>query len=142
MNVAREVILDLLPLYVGGEASPATRELVEEYLKGDPELAQRVREMRAGAMSGLPAPAPRPEIGMQSLRRTRRVLAWQRWLLGFGISFTAVGLATRFDSHGAQGTPARPLIFGFSYGAWATLLIGLACLAAYYVMGRRQRIKR
>ena len=47
MNVTREVILDLLPLYLAGEASPATRALVEEYLKQDSELAQRVREQSA-----------------------------------------------------------------------------------------------
>jgi anti-sigma factor RsiW len=142
MNVTREVILDLLPLYVGGEASHPTRELVEEYLKGDPELAERVREMRAGVMSGLPEPALRPEIEMQSLRRTRRELAWQRWLLGFGVSFTAVAFSTRFDSHGAQATRVRPLLFDFSYGAGVTLLVGLACLAAYHVLRRRHRISK
>ena len=39
MNVTREIILDLLPVYLSGEASPATRSLVEEYMKRDPELA-------------------------------------------------------------------------------------------------------
>jgi len=43
MNVTREIILDLLPVYLSGEASPATRSLVEEYMKRDPELAQRIR---------------------------------------------------------------------------------------------------
>ena len=43
MNVTREVILDLLPVYLSGEASPATRTLVEEYLRQDAELAQRIR---------------------------------------------------------------------------------------------------
>ena len=32
MNIAREVILDLLPAYLSGEASPATRTLVEEHM--------------------------------------------------------------------------------------------------------------
>ena len=43
MNVTREVILDLLPVYLSGEASPDTRSLIEEYMKQDPELAQRIR---------------------------------------------------------------------------------------------------
>ena len=43
MNVAREVILDLLPVYLSDEASPATRALVEEYMKQDSELAERIR---------------------------------------------------------------------------------------------------
>ena len=32
MNVTREVILDLLPVYVSGEASPATKALIEAIL--------------------------------------------------------------------------------------------------------------
>ena len=43
MNITREIILDLLPVYLSGEASPATRSLVEEYMKQDPELARRIR---------------------------------------------------------------------------------------------------
>ena len=40
MTVPREVILDLLPLYLSEEASPETRELVKEYLDNDPDLAR------------------------------------------------------------------------------------------------------
>ena len=43
MNVTLEIILDLLPAYLSGEASPATRSLVEDYMKQDPELARRIR---------------------------------------------------------------------------------------------------
>jgi hypothetical protein len=40
MEVTRNVILDLMPLYLAGEASPETKALVEEYLKKDPKLAR------------------------------------------------------------------------------------------------------
>lgn len=53
MNVTREVILDLLPVYLAGEASPATRTLVEEYLKQDAELAQRIRVQWADSFAKL-----------------------------------------------------------------------------------------
>ncbi len=39
MKVTRDVILDLLPLYIAEEASADTRILVEKYLEMDPELA-------------------------------------------------------------------------------------------------------
>ena len=56
-ELPREVLLDLLPAYASGEASAATRALVEAHLAKDPELARRLREAsalpRAGA--GLPA---------------------------------------------------------------------------------------
>ena len=39
MEVTKDVILDLLPLYSADEASADTRALVEEYLAAHPELA-------------------------------------------------------------------------------------------------------
>ncbi len=44
MKVTRNVILDLLPLYVADEVSADTRALVEEYLESDPELANVARQ--------------------------------------------------------------------------------------------------
>ena len=71
MTVSRDVILDLLPVYLAGEGSPATRELVEAFLKEDPELAQHVRlqwaeNFRRIAPSTLP-----PELELRALSRTR-----------------------------------------------------------------------
>jgi len=60
MNVTREVIVDLLPVYYSGEASPATRSLVEEYMKQDPELSQRVRLQWAESVAKLAPSAPPP----------------------------------------------------------------------------------
>lgn len=44
MEVTRDVILDLLPLYIAEEASADTRILVEKYLEMDPELARIAAE--------------------------------------------------------------------------------------------------
>jgi anti-sigma factor RsiW len=38
MKITRDIVLDLLPLYLAGEASADTRALVEEYVQTDPEL--------------------------------------------------------------------------------------------------------
>ena len=43
-KITRNVILDLMSLYLAGEASQDTRELVEEYLKTDKELAKMAKE--------------------------------------------------------------------------------------------------
>src|SRR5262245_4996104 len=139
MNGTRDVILDLLPIYVAGEASPATRELVEEYLKGDAMLARRVEEMRAESHAAMPAAGPRPEIELQSLRRTRRVLAWQRWLVALGIALTAIGLSTRISTQGAHVTSVRLLLFDLPYVFGPMLVGGIACLIAYRTLRQRQR---
>jgi hypothetical protein len=43
-KITRNVILDLMPLYLAGEASQDTKELVEEYLETDKELAEMAKQ--------------------------------------------------------------------------------------------------
>jgi anti-sigma factor RsiW len=47
MNITRNVILDLLPLYVADEVSADTRALIEKYLETDPELANVAKQLSA-----------------------------------------------------------------------------------------------
>lgn len=44
MPISRNVILDLLPIYLAGEASEDTRVLIEEYVKEDTGLAAMIAE--------------------------------------------------------------------------------------------------
>src|ERR1700693_504652 len=97
MNVTREVILDLLPVYLAGEASPATRALIEEYMEQDPELAQRIRLQWVDNLGKIVPSALPPDLELRSLYRTRALLAWQKWLFGFGIGFTAIALTSEFS---------------------------------------------
>ena len=45
MDISRNVIIDLLPLYLADEVSPETRNLIDKYLETDPELAQLAQEI-------------------------------------------------------------------------------------------------
>ena len=56
MAVTRDVILDLLPLYLADEASEDSRALVKEHLDNDPDLAKLATRWR----SRLPEVAPAP----------------------------------------------------------------------------------
>ena len=100
MNVTREVILDLLPVYLAGEASPATRELVEEYMKQDPDLAKRIRQQWSESFAKVAPSALPPDLELRTLRRTRKLIGWQKWLFGFGIFFTAMSLSSEFSFTG------------------------------------------
>src|ERR1039457_111989 len=102
MNVTREVILDLLPVYLSGEASPATRTLVEEYMKQDAELAQRIRLQWADIFAKAVPSALPPDLELRSLRRTRSLLSWQRWLFGLAIFFSAMSLSNEFSFKGGH----------------------------------------
>ena len=73
MEVTREVILDLLPLYLADEASADTRTLVEAYLSRDDDLARLAQQWR----QRLPAPPPaalRLDAEAQAFQEAKRLL--------------------------------------------------------------------
>ena len=139
MNVTREVILDLLPVYVSGEASPATRTLVEEYLKQDAELAQRIRLLLAdNLVKAVPQVLP-PELELRSLRRTRNLLGWQRWLFGLAIFFSAMSLSNEFSFEGGHFKEFHFLLRDYPAEFGMCVVLGLACWIAYFSIRRRLR---
>src|SRR5262245_65432713 len=97
MNVTREVILDLVPLHLAGEASPASSALIEEYLRTDPDLAARVRTMSAESFATT-APSATPERELDAVRRKRRLLFALRWLLAWGLAHTPLPHRGGYDA--------------------------------------------
>jgi len=56
-EITRDVILDLLPLYLAGEVSEGTAALVKQYLESDPELAETAKEMaKTDSLGKVPIP--------------------------------------------------------------------------------------
>jgi anti-sigma factor RsiW len=56
-EVTKDVILDLLPLYLAGEVSNDTAALVKEYLEAEPELAETAKEMaKTDSLGKVPLP--------------------------------------------------------------------------------------
>ncbi len=140
MNVTREVILDLLPVYLAGESSPATQALVEEYLKQDAEMAHRIRLQRAELSLDTTLPNLPPELELRSLRRTRRLLNCQRWLFGLAIGFTALSLSSEFSIQGGHLRGFHFLIRDYPIPFGICMSLGLACWIAYFFLRRRLRV--
>lgn len=139
LKVTREVILDLLPIYLAGEASPASRALVEDYLKRDPELAQRIcLQWQDSLASAVPSSLP-PDLELQSLRRTRSLLGWQRWLFGFGITFSALSLSCEFSFADGRLREFHFLIQQFPTQFGPFLVLAILCWTGYYWIRRRLR---
>jgi anti-sigma factor RsiW len=139
MNVTQEVIVDLLPVYLSGEASPATRSLVEEFLKQDAEFAQRIRRQWAESFAKLAPSAPPPELELRSFRRARRLLHIQKWLLGIGIGFFATALSFRVSSVGGRLQGPYFLLLDDPLAFNSCMALGLACWIAYFIIRRRLR---
>lgn len=74
MEITKNVIIDLLPLYMAKEASVDTVNLVREYLESDPELAEMAKET---AEMRLPEDAPVPltwEDKMNAYKEAKRMM--------------------------------------------------------------------
>jgi hypothetical protein len=140
MNVAREVILDLLPVYLAGEASPATCALIDEYLKQDLELAQYVRDSSVQRLANLAQRPLSPDIELRSLHRARALIGWQKWLFGLGITFTALSFTSEISFDGGRLREFHFLVRDYpaQFGSFAVL--ALICWITYYAIRRRLRI--
>ncbi len=138
MSIPKEVILDLLPIYLAGEASPATRAWLEEYLAQDPELADRVRRQRTEGFNQALPPLP-PELELRALRRTRRMMTLLRWLFGLGMAFSAIALALEVSFRPLK---FRLLLLDYPAQLGPCLAAGVACWTAYFVLRQRLRTTR
>ena len=101
-NVTRDVIVDLWPLYVAGEASQDTRGLVEAFLHEDPEFARELRQEASGVLPGHDVPSLTPDHELKTLAQVKRRLKGPRWLLFLAMVFTMQAFArivsdTSFD---------------------------------------------
>lgn len=92
MEVTRNVILDLLPLYMANEVSADTRALVEKYLETDPELANVAKQHAAMKIPGeIPVPLTE-EDQMETYRETKRLMSQRTIVLAGLIAFGVLAL--------------------------------------------------
>jgi hypothetical protein len=86
MEITRNVILDLLPLYLGDEVSADTRALVEEYLETDPELANIEEQSAADLPGDIPVPLTKQDK-MEAYKKAKLQMNLRTFFLALLISF-------------------------------------------------------
>lgn len=91
MNVTRNVVLDLIPLYAANELSEDSRHIVEDFLKTDPELAGLVKKMAANGLRGAPPAAPSRDAELRAFVQTRKIMLVRNviWILA-ALIFAAI----------------------------------------------------
>jgi anti-sigma factor RsiW len=136
MSIPQEVILDLLPVYLAGEVSPATRAWLEERLAEDPELAERVRRQRTETLRHASLPPPSPELELRALQRTRRRMTQLRWLFGLAMAFSATALALEISFRPVR---IRLLLLDYPAQLVPCLAFGAVCWVAYFLLRRQLR---
>jgi hypothetical protein len=97
-EISRDIILDLLPVYLAGEASTDTRKLVDEFAVTDPQIARLVR---AGSGDSLPTDFALnlpPGAETKAFLKTRKRLRRQGWIMAAAIFFTAMSISFQWNS--------------------------------------------
>jgi hypothetical protein len=117
MTVDDEVILDLLPLYRSGLASPATQRLVAAWLAAHPEFDE------------VGASPPQAGDGLGALAEARRLARWRRRLYGLAIGLSVLLLTTHIRSDGGRIIAVR--LVGFEHPAGFAVLAVCAAAAWY-----------
>jgi hypothetical protein len=124
MKVTRDVVKDLLTMYIAGEASSDTRALVEEWLRSDPELARQAEQGDSVTLPEVP-PLP-PTIEKQALDRTRRLLRWRMVLFGLAAYVSTLPFSVTFGRRGYEGLliddwPERIVVISIAVVLWMIL---------------------
>ena len=135
MQITRDVITDLLPLYFAGEASTDTRALLEEYLRQHPDFATAVRaqaERSAALLSGVVA-APSPDLEKTTFQRVRRFNRTRHYLLVIAVTFLLLPLSFKFENNQVTWIMLRDSPTQAA-GLW---FVALGCWTVYRSLGRR-----
>lgn len=78
-TLPRNVILDLLPAYIAGEASEESRTLVEAFAKKDPEIDRVVRTGKLDPGTFSQAMTAPDDLEMKTVKRLRRTILRRLW---------------------------------------------------------------
>ena len=98
MEITRNVILDLLPLYSANEVSADTRALVEEYLETDPELANIAKQLTTMEKPAeIPVPLSKDDE-MAAYKKARRLQTLYAIILAGVLSILAITIFVFFFS--------------------------------------------
>jgi anti-sigma factor RsiW len=133
MTTNRDVIRDLLPLYVAGEASPGTVRFVEEALAADAGLAAEAEILRRADPAAVPGPARRPDHDRVALQRIREAVRERSLLLAAAIFLTLAPFTFLYT-----GGQVKFFVLRDAPGmGMAALVAGAGCWVGWFLLGRR-----
>ncbi len=78
-TISRNIILDLLPAYISGDASEDSRALVERFARNDPKIVEMIRSGRLESTDIAPETSMPADLEMKTMKRIRRSIRRQMW---------------------------------------------------------------
>jgi hypothetical protein len=138
MNVSRDVISDLWPLYAAGEASADTRAVVEGFLAQDPEFAKLLHNRDdARLFRREPSRLP-PDRETAALRKTKRLLHGWDWTLFLAIMFSCFAFGRVVSDTSWDVSPRNFIVVATIAGVfWVTFFTRLVWIRRAVYGGAR-----
>jgi hypothetical protein len=104
MKITRQVILDLLPLYLANEVSADTRALIEEYLETDPKLAKIAKQaLTRDMLEDIPVPHTR-DRELEAYRKAKQYIALRTIIIAIAIAAVLMLILWMFFSSSSAPT--------------------------------------
>jgi hypothetical protein len=122
MKIPQHVILDLLPLYLAEEVSEETRNLIEEYLRDDPQLVKLAEQAKfAHPLQEIPAPTNK-ESEMEAFKKAKKLMVQHNVFLILAVVTTFMfGMSLIFL---LDENPIAPyVIFGLAGFFWFAFFV-------------------
>jgi hypothetical protein len=137
MNVTREVISDLWPVYAAGESSADTRALVEAFLRKDPEYAELLQGRDEEGLLRHDVPRLPPDREAQALRRTKRLLHGWDWLLFMAMLFSGFAFGRIVSDTSWDVSPVNFIVVASIAGAfWVAFFTRLVWVRKSVYLGK------
>lgn len=73
MEITRDIVVDLLPLYIAGEVSDETKIIVERFLETDPSLVSMIEHATSIEFNEVPIPLSQEEI-METYKKANKMM--------------------------------------------------------------------
>jgi anti-sigma factor RsiW len=135
MRITRDIVNDLLPLYLAGEVSQDTRALVEDYLHDNPAFAAEVRAAaeKNAALLGVFSGATTPDQETATLERIKQHNRHRNQFFVFAMVFLLVPFAFVFG----EGRISWFMLRDSPKQAVMFFVISALCWVGWAVLGRR-----
>ena len=135
MEITKDVITDLLPIYNSRECSADTKRLVEEFLGANPDFERQINASSRSHLDNLLARKLQKSDEMKSLKKAKRIMRIQGSIMALAIFFSLAPFSVfNVDGKTHWMMLENPLA-ACIYGA-----VGIGMWATYFIFRRRKRI--
>ena len=122
MKITRNIIIDLLPLYLSDEVSDETRDAVESFLATDPSLAKLAEQARQYQPLAEAPVTLNKENELKILEKAKRLTKQRNLFMSMSFLFTGLLLTFHSDGNGVSwfwnGASAALPIFVLALASW------------------------